>query len=363
MKILLCSEFYKPHIGGVEIHTEVLANYLSLNNQITIATTIDKNRKKKFYNNRKIKIKEFNINGSLVKGYKGNVKDYENFLLNNKFDIIFFNAGQQWTFDLSLNILERIKAKKIFFPCGFSRIDNLIFKPYFQILASKINFFDEIVCCSKDWKDYEFCKSFYNSKVKIISNGAYGIKSNYTKHKKNKRKYITISNLKYLKGQDRVIKIFNKLDHPSILNLYYSNYNYLYKILIQVMIFYFNKINRFKGKKINLININERIIVSKIFKDTDAFIFGSRIEYSPLVMFESMSMGVPFVSYDVGIINQIINKKYIGMVSNNQNKLINYLNNLNKNHLEMSKNIKSEFKKKYDWSVLLKKYKSLFKNK
>ena len=46
MKILLCSEFYKPHIGGVEIHTEVLANYLSLNNQITIATTIDKNRKK-----------------------------------------------------------------------------------------------------------------------------------------------------------------------------------------------------------------------------------------------------------------------------------------------------------------------------
>lgn len=362
MKILLCSEFYKPHIGGVEIHTEVLANYLSQNNQITIATTVDKNRKKKFYNNRKIKIREFNIHGSLVKGYDGNVKDYENFLLNSKFDIIFFNAGQQWTFDLSLNILEKIKAKKIFFPCGFSRMGNLIFKPYFQILESKINFFDEIVCCSKNWKDYKFCKKFYNRNIKIISNGADMIKSNNTKHKKNKGKYITISNLKYLKGQDRVIKIFNKLDHPSTLNIYYSSYNYLYKVVIRLMIFYFNKINCFKSKKINLININKRVNISKIFRDTDAFIFGSRIEYSPLVMFESMSTGVPFVSYNVGIINQIINKKYFGIVSNNKNELINYLNNLNKNNSDMSKNIISEFKKNYDWSILLKKYKPLFKN-
>ena len=28
-KILLCSEFYLPHIGGVEIHTKTLFNYFN----------------------------------------------------------------------------------------------------------------------------------------------------------------------------------------------------------------------------------------------------------------------------------------------------------------------------------------------
>jgi glycosyltransferase involved in cell wall biosynthesis len=361
MKILLCSEFYKPHIGGVEIHTEVLANYFSENNQITIATTKIKDRNNYSYNDSKIKIKEFDIKGSLAKGYSGDVKRYENFLLNSKFDVIFFNAAQQWTFDLSLNILKEINSKKIFFPCGFSRINNILFKPYFQILSNKLNYFDEIICCSKSWNDYKFCSKYFIGEIKIISNGANKIKANKIQLKKNTKKYISISNLKFLKGQDRVIKIFNGLDHASTLNIYYSSYNFVYRLFIQLIILYFNKINHFKNKKIYLINIKKRIIVSQVFKNTRAFIFGSRIEYCPLVMFESMSMGVPFVSHNVGIIHEIINKKYLGIVSNENIKLINYINNLSKNNSDVSQKIISQFNNKYDWSILLKKYKPLFK--
>ena len=113
MKILICSEFFKPNVGGVEIHSEVLANYLSKKHKINVATTFlnrtNKELKKKFV------INEFKIKGSLVKGYSGEVKEYENYLLNSNFDIIFFNAAQQWTFDLALSNFDKIKSKKIFF--------------------------------------------------------------------------------------------------------------------------------------------------------------------------------------------------------------------------------------------------------
>ena len=108
---------------------------------------------------------------------------------------------------LSLPILKKIKYKKIFFPCGFSRLNNIFFKPYFEILKIKLKYFDEIICCSKNWKDYKFCKKYFKKKINIISNGSFALKN---KKQKNNLviKYVSVSNLKYLKGQDRIINIF-----------------------------------------------------------------------------------------------------------------------------------------------------------
>ena len=355
MKILICSEFFKPNVGGVEIHSEVLANYLSKKHKINVATTFlnrtNKELKKKFV------INEFKIKGSLVKGYSGEVKEYEKFLLNSNFDIIFFNAAQQWTFDLALPILKKIKSKKIFFPCGFSRLNNIFFKPYFEILKLKLKYFDEIICCSKNWKDYKFCKKYFNKKINIISNGSFSFKNK--KQKKNLAvKYVSISNLKYLKGQDRIINIFKNIDHSAILKIYYSNYSILFKIYIFLKIIIFNKLN--KNKKIYLIHKKERIDISKTLNGANGFIFGSRIEYNPLVVFESMAAGVPFVSFDVGIIKEIINTNILGFVSNDKFKLSKYLNNLNSSNYNKYQIIKN-FEKNFNWKIILKKYNRIFK--
>ena len=119
MKILICSEFFKPNVGGVEIHSEVLANYLSKKHKINVATTFLNRTNKEL---KKFVINEFKIKGSLVKGYSGEVKEYEKFLLNSNFDIIFFNAAQQWTFDLALPILKKLSLKK-FFSMWFFKIE------------------------------------------------------------------------------------------------------------------------------------------------------------------------------------------------------------------------------------------------
>ena len=92
---------------------------------------------------------------------------------------------------------------------------------------------------------------------------------------------------------------------------------------------------------------------------SNSFIFGSRIEYNPLVVFESMAAGIPFVSFDVGIIKEIINKDYLGYVSNNKFKITKYLNNLNSTNYNKYKIIKN-FEKNFNWKIILKKYNRIF---
>ena len=92
----------------------------------------------------------------------------------------------------------------------------------------------------------------------------------------------------------------------------------------------------------------------------EAFIFGSRIEYNPLVVFESMAAGIPFVSFDVGIIKEIINKDMLGFVSNDKFKISKYLNNLNSSNYNKYKIIKN-FEKNFNWKIILKKYNRIFK--
>ena len=104
MKILICVEFYDPHIGGAEKHCKLIAEYLNKNNyKVEIATSFLKERKKKIING--VRINEFNVKGNFIRGYSGDITNYQNFLINSKFDRIIFYAAQQWSFDLSIEII------------------------------------------------------------------------------------------------------------------------------------------------------------------------------------------------------------------------------------------------------------------
>jgi glycosyltransferase involved in cell wall biosynthesis len=362
MKILFCCEFYYPYIGGVEIHTKKLADFFSKNNKVEIATSsIQSNFSTKNYiSNKKIKVNRFNIKGNLVKGYSGDISKYEDFLLNGKFDVIFFNAAQQWTFDLALPILDYIKSKKIFFPCGFSRINNILYKPYYYLLQKKINYIDSIICCSKDWQDYKFIKKFYKKKIYIVNNGADNIKLKKIKFKNDiRKKFLYIANIKYLKGQDRVLDIFKKVKKNSVLFFIYSNkINTFYKKYIFYKIKKFNISNKRHNKRILTILNDSRIHIKKYFSLSDAFISGSRLEYSPLVMYESLAAGIPYFGFDVGICKYIINRKFLGKISNKKNVLIKEINNYDFNKKNQNL-INKEFTRYYSWSEILKQYKKI----
>ena len=111
-----------------------------------------------------------------------------------------------------------------------------------------------------------------------------------------------------------------------------------------------------------MIHKKERIDISKTLNGANGFIFGSRIEYNPLVVFESMAAGVPFVSFDVGIIKEIINKYHLGFVSNDKFKLSKYLNNLNSSNYNKYQIIKNFEKKNFNWKIILKNIIEFLKN-
>jgi glycosyltransferase involved in cell wall biosynthesis len=359
MNILICTEFYHPQIGGVEEHSRQLSNYFhKLGHHVELVTTFNKNRKT---NNNLIKVNQFKIKGNFVKGYSGETINYQNFLLKNKYDIIFINAAQQWTCDLLLPIIKKIKAKKIFFPCGFSRLNNILYVPYFKLLKKLINDFDAIICVSKNFQDYKFIKKFYKEKIYIIENGASIIKPIYSKDeftkKYNINKYdkiiCNISNIKFLKGQDKSISILKKIKNLNCkLFLIGHNFSKTYYLILKILIFIFNLRNA--DKKIILISTTRNEAMT-ILQYSDVFLFTSRLEYDPLVIKESILSSVKFVSFDVGTVKESA-KKSFGFCSNDQVQLANKLK-----EFAQKKYVKKK-KLKYAWKNILPKYHKLFKN-
>ena len=74
-----------------------------------------------------------------------------------------------------------------------------------------------------------------------------------------------------------------------------------------------------------------------------------------------MAAGVPFISYDVGIIKEIINKNHLGFVSNNKSNIIKYINNLSTRVNNKNKIIKI-FEKNFEWKIILKNTIKFLKN-
>ena len=137
MKILICGESFYPEINGVSVVlTNLAKEFLKKNIQVSVATKKIARRKK--IKQKNFKLFEFDITGNLVRGIRGEKKKFVNFLKYNKYDYIFFYAAQQWSFDLSLDIIEKLDSKIIFAPCGFSRLNNVFYKNYFRKLSKKL---------------------------------------------------------------------------------------------------------------------------------------------------------------------------------------------------------------------------------
>ena len=119
MKILHTVELYFPSTGGIqEAVRQISENLVKAGHSVTVATSKLPNRKSNVING--VSIEEFEISGNLVRGITGEVKKYQNYLLNSDFDIIANFAAQQWTVDCTFPIIDKIKAKKVFVPTGFS---------------------------------------------------------------------------------------------------------------------------------------------------------------------------------------------------------------------------------------------------
>ena len=171
MKILLCSEFYFPSLGGVQIVMQQIAERLvKQGHQVLVATTKLKDRNFSELNG--VAIHEFDISGNLVNGYRGNVKEYKKFIESFDGDVMMIKAAQQWTFDCIWDELEIIKVKKVFIPCGFSGLYEKKYAAYFKALPRILRLFDNLIFYSNDYRDITFAREYGLNNISVLSNGA-----------------------------------------------------------------------------------------------------------------------------------------------------------------------------------------------
>ena len=242
------------------------------------------------------------------------------------------------TFDSLIDIFHELKSKLIFVPCGFSALKINLFRSYFEKIKKIFRFHH--VFHTRDYQDFKFLeKHLIKGHYSIIPNGADLFEfgelepKNYYKKKFNNLDEIVIlsnSSLSYDKGQLSLLRAINKLNankkttvyinadfnQDEILNfrkLLVSFAKLIYRIIFfkqfklsPNIIYYLVKLKEFStkfSKKISVkyVNLNRSELIN-LYKASDLFVFTSKVEYCPLVIW-SMATETAFVSSDVGTLN------------------------------------------------------------
>jgi len=422
MKILFCSEFFFPSIGGAqEVVKQLSVRFSKAGHTVEVATTYLDNRKKNYYHG--IKINSFRISGNYSNGINGDTSSYINFVLNSNFDLIFIYAAQQWTLDCLIGLLDKVKAKKVFVPCGFSGLYLDQFKNYFTIMPSVLDQFDHLIFHSKNYRDYKFAKNNSKTPVTLIPNAA---DNNEFKILKNgfRKKYnisseefvlLTVGSLTGSKGHLEVAKSFsllnskknlvlilngNRLNSPdfNINNIFnyiicFFSANILKKIVIKYIntlkhLFvteksYFSELNKLvndinsgkhgRNKRVILFDLDRSDLISCYF-ESDLFVFASNIEYSPLVLFEACAAGLPFITVDVGNSVEIVKWTKGGVICPsfqlpNGNTFVSYdvlsknIDKLISNKsllISLGKEGRNSWEEKFNWDFVTRYYEKIF---
>lgn len=403
MRILFCCENFYPSIGGVQEVVWQLATRSAANkkNQVEVATTFRNDRTTHLINN--FKINEFKIYGNYALGIYGDKNKYINFILSSNFDIIFIYAAQQWTFDLLFEYFKDIKSKVILVPCGFSGLKTIIYKKYFNELKKKINYIDLFIFHTRPYQDFDYLKKYLTKKkYAIIPNGAdennflnLDLKNYQKKRLKLDDALLILSNssLSFNKGQLDILKAIEKLNinkkvniiinadfDDAKMNLFSISKEFLkiiYNLLLKRRIFFSPKmlklIINYKIKKIqkknnnmtiSLLNVSKNDLIN-LYKACDIFVFASKIEYCPLVIYEAMASHAAIISSDVGNVKSVINKYKCGIISKTKieneysnidihdfaKNITNLINN-DKYRTKLANNGRNAYIKNFQWKYL-----------
>lgn len=313
MRILHTVELYDPSVGGAqEVVRQISTRLAALGHDVTVATTKLPGRRASMIDG--VRVAEFAIAGNSAHGMRGDLDAYRDFVINGEFDVMMSYAVQQWTVDALLPVLDRIPYPHALAPCGFSGLHDPAYSRYFAEMPGWLRRFDALIFHSDRYQDIEFARRAGLERLTVIANGA------------DEREFGDLDDL-----DDRALKLRARLgidsDVPLLLTVgghtgekgHALTIAALRRLAVPraaLMVIGNNPLGigcRFScpararattalslGRKRVLMLALPRDEVVAAYRAADAFVFGSAIECSPLVLFEAMAAGTPFVTLDVG---------------------------------------------------------------
>ena len=325
---------------------QIAERLVAMGHQVAVATT--KMAVRDFETLNGVAIKEFNISGNLVGGMDGEIESYQEYVVTGDFDVVMIMAAQQWTFDALWPVLGRLKCRKVFVPCGFSDFYVPAYAKYFQQLPGILKRMDHLVFHSTRYRDINFSREHGMENFSIIPVGAsedvFAVAADPSfkvRHgiPEGSFLFLTVGSFTGLKGHLELGKAFSRLalaagQHATLIlngndvqivdprigglvgkfvglvrtyGVKYSFWRILKKLLgigdtPQKIA---NFINESQLNKLVLITDFSRQELTQAFMAADLFVFASNVEYSPLVLYESVAAGTPFLSVSVGNAEEI----------------------------------------------------------
>lgn len=324
VRILHTVEFYSPSVGGMqEVVRQLSERLVCMGHDVTVATKKLRGKERRSVNG--VKIAEFDIKGNLVRGLSGEVDRYRAFLANEPFDLVTNFAAQQWATDVALTMLEEIRARKVFVPTGFSALYAPEYASYFEAMKQWMRNYDANIFLSNNYRDIDFARQNGITRIAVIPNGA-GADEFGTKRALDiraalriPRDYLVVLHVGShtgVKGHREAIEIFRKARIRRAALLIVANTlkggcgrscwlsERMFRLSLQM---------RRDDKRLAVHSLSRSETIAA-YQQADIFLFPSNIECSPLVLFESMAAGIPFLTTDVGNAREIIEWSNAGRV-------------------------------------------------
>lgn len=329
MKLLFCCENYPPSVGGVqEVVRQIAERLAAKGHAVTVATGVHPLRPADAMVNG-VQVISFPVSGGMVQGLHGAVDAYRRFVVEGSFDAILIKAAQQWSFDALIPVLDSIQSRKVFIPCGFSGFYQSAYRDYFRQMPGWMARFDALIFYANDYRDIRLAREHGLAGIEILPNGAderefsdvsvpgfraeWGIGD-------DELLFLTVGSINGAKGHWEVARAFElaQFKRPATLILNgnrprRSKKGIAWQLLRESwqgrvpLAALVRRINaRYGTEKRVIVSDMPRVDVVRAFKASDLFVFASHVEYSPLVLFEAVAAGTPFLSVPAGNAREIV---------------------------------------------------------
>jgi glycosyltransferase involved in cell wall biosynthesis len=329
MKFLLCCENYPPSVGGVqEVMRQIAERLAAKGHDVSVATGTHPVRASEVMKNG-VRVYSFPVSGGLVQGLHGPVEAYRRFVVGGDFDAIMIKAAQQWSFDALIPVLDEIKVRKVFIPCGFSGFYQAAYRDYYRQMPGWMSRFNALVFYATDYQDIRLAREHGLSGIEVLPNGADerefgdtlapGFRAELGIGDGNLL-FLTVGSINGAKGHWEVARAFElaRLDRPATLILNgnrprRSRKGLAWQFLRESLrgrvplASLVRRINARQGpvKRVIMSDLPRPDLV-RAFKASDLFVFASHVEYSPLVLFEAVAAGTPFLATPAGNAEEIV---------------------------------------------------------
>jgi L-malate glycosyltransferase len=307
VRILHTVEFYHPSRGGAqEVVKRVSEALVRRGHSVTVATTRDPRRRCDEIDG--VRIAEFAVSGNAVVGMSGETGRFQEFLLGGEFDLVMNYAAQQWTTDLTLPVLDRLRCGKVLAPCGFSGLYQRPYAAYFSSMPRWLAAYDHLIFHSSTYRDIAFARRHGVEKLSVVPNGASAEEFEAPRSDFRRRHGIpddvplllTVGSHTTFKGHRLAIEALRAAAARRAVLVIIGNTFGTPECLSQCRRLGQWTALRSLGRKRVLLLDPPRDEVVSAYHAADLFVLGSNIECSPIVLFEAAASSTPFITSSCG---------------------------------------------------------------